>query len=235
MTQAKIALVTGGNRGIGFEIVRQLAQMGITVILAARRLADAEYAAHKIATDEMVVVPIKLDVTDAIDIEKTSQFINDKFGRLDILINNSGALLDKGTQASLQELRDTFEINTIGPYILTERLLPLLKKSAAGRIVYQSSLMGSLTNAKKRTYGASPAYAASKAAMNMLCVLQAQHLKDTKIKVNAAHPGVVKTRMGGDDAPLSVTEGAKTAIRLALLDESGPNGGFFHMDEELPW
>lgn len=239
MTLQKIALVTGGNRGIGFEIVRQLAQKSLTVILTARRLADAEYAAQKMATDDMHVIPLKLDVTSEADIKDAAEFIEHRFGRLDILINNSGVLLERSEPMTPDTLRRTYETNVIGPYALTYALLPLLKKSPAGRIVHQSSRLGSLhLNADPEMVDDAwllPAYNSSKAALNMLTVIQSRQLEKTNIKVNAAHPGWVRTRMGTDDAPLSPADGAKTAIRLALLDENGPTGKLFHGDEELPW
>lgn len=239
MTSAKIALVTGGNRGIGFEIVRQLAQKGITVILTARRLPDAEYAAQKVATADMNVVPFKLDVTASGDIQHAAHFVEEKFGCLDILINNSGILLERSEIMSADTLRRTYETNVIGPYALTHEFLPLLKKSQAGRIVHQSSRLGSLhLNADPEMVGDDwllPAYNSSKAALNMLTVIQARQLSNTNIKVNAAHPGWVRTRMGSDDAHLSPEEGARTAIRLALLDANGPTGKLFHNEEEIPW
>lgn len=233
----KIALVTGGNRGIGFEICRQLAQCGVLVVLAARRLADADYAMRKIATTEMQVFPIKLDVTDDKDIGNAVRYIREKFGRLDILVNNAGANLEEAKQTDTATLRQTFEVNTIAPFHVTTAMLPLLEKSKAGRIVNQSSYLGSLTNHSQSDMGdwALPGYCSSKAALNMLTVIWSHKLKDKHIKVNAAHPGWVRTRMGGEEAPLSPGDGAKTAVRLALLDDDGPTGKFFHLNEELPW
>ena len=238
MTEAqvapKVALITGATRGIGFEIARQLAQMGITVILTGRTLVDAEHAANKINAGEMVALPLRLDVTKPSEIDEAVRFVTEKFGRLDILINNAGTLQDYKELPTREQMRDTFEVNTIGPYFLTQAMLPLLKKSKAGRIVNQSSIMGSIANAATRKGGA-PAYGASKAALNMLTVLLSRQLQDTIIKVNASHPGWVRTAMGGEEAPLLPTEGAKTAIRLALLPDNGPTGGFFHGEERLEW
>jgi NAD(P)-dependent dehydrogenase (short-subunit alcohol dehydrogenase family) len=238
MTEAqvapKVALITGATRGIGFEIARQLAQMGITVILTGRTLVDAEHAANKINAGEMVALPLRLDVTKPSEIDEAVRFVTEKFGRLDILINNAGTLQDYKELPTREQMRDTFEVNTIGPYFLTQAMLPLLKKSKAGRIVNQSSIMGSIANAATRKGGA-PAYGASKAALNMLTVLLSRQLQDTNIKVNACHPGWVRTAMGGEEAPLLPTEGAKTAIRLALLPDNGPTGGFFHGEERLEW
>lgn len=234
MTQAKIALITGATRGIGFEIARQLAQMGITVILTGRTLVDAEHAANKINAGEMVALPLRLDVTKPSEIDEAVRFVSEKFGRLDILVNNAGTLLDYKELPTREQMRDTFDVNTIGPYFLTQAMLPLLKKSKAGRIVNQSSIMGSITSAATRKGGA-PAYSASKAALNMLTVTQSRQLEGTNIKINACHPGWVRTAMGGEEAPMLPTEGAKTAIHLALLPDDGPTGGFFHGEERLEW
>lgn len=241
MTQpdTTIALVTGANQGIGFEIARQLAQKGVTVLLAARQLTDATHAANKIATNVMTVLPLKIDVTRAVDIAYAVAFVTEKFGRLDVLINNAGVHLEDENDLSIDILRCTFEVNTFAPFAMTQAFLPLLKKSKAGRIVNQSSIVGSLNIMSDP--GADLAdylyagYSSSKAALNMLMVIQSRQLKDTNIKVNAAHPGWVRTRMGGDEAPLNAAQGAQTAVRLALLDENGPTGGFFHMDDVLPW
>jgi NAD(P)-dependent dehydrogenase (short-subunit alcohol dehydrogenase family) len=237
MTQNKIALVTGGNRGIGFEICRQLAQKGVTVILSARRLADAEYAAGKIGSETMQVVPLKLDVTSAKDIQDAARFIEGKFGRLDILINNAGVNVEEGKKTTTDLLRQSYEINTIAPYALIDVLLPLLEKSSAGRIVNQSSYLGSVSRHAQEDLGewAYMGYCSSKAALNMLTVIWMHRLKEKNIKINAAHPGWVRTRMGGEEAPLSPADGAKTAIRLALLPDDSPTGKFFHEDKELPW
>jgi NAD(P)-dependent dehydrogenase (short-subunit alcohol dehydrogenase family) len=237
MTDTKIALVTGGNRGIGFEIVRQLAQRGVTVILAARRMPDAEYASQKIATEAMPVYPLKLDVTNDVDVENAVQYIREKFGRLDILINNAGTLLERDTPTTVSILQQTLEINTVAPFRLTEAMIPLLEKSKAGRIVNQSSVLGSISKHASDDHGewAVPAYSASKAALNMLTAIWSHKLKAKNIKVNAAHPGWVRTRMGGEEAPLTPGEGAKTAVRLALIENDGPTGGFFHGSDTLPW
>jgi NAD(P)-dependent dehydrogenase (short-subunit alcohol dehydrogenase family) len=235
----KIALVTGGNRGIGFEIVRQLAQKGLIVLLGARSLTDAEHAAAKITTDDMQVMPLKLDVTSATDIENVSQWIEQKFGYLDILINNAGVHLAKDTDFTIDAeiLRQTYEVNTIAPFILSQKFLPLLQKSKNGRIVHQSSMTASMEMMGCGEWDEfiCPAYNLSKAALNMMTVIMARQLHNTPIKVNAAHPGWVRTRIGGEDADLSPHEGAKTAIRLALLPEDGPTGGFFFGDKQLPW
>ena len=229
--------MTGANKGLGLEIARQLAQEGITVVLGARDEEKAKTAAETLKGAGLDAHPLKLDVTNAEDIAKLPQFFQERFGQLDILVNNAGANYDKEGDITADTLRRMYETNVIGPFALTKALLPLLKASPAGRIVNQSSMLGSLALMSKGQGGdfMTPGYTTSKAALNMLTVVTAQELKDTKIKVNAAHPGWVQTDMGGRNAPLSVEEGAKTAVVLATLDESGPTGAFVHKGKPLPW
>jgi len=175
-------------------------------------------------------------VTDAGDRDAVLPFLQEKFGRLDILVNNAGVMLES-EGVTPDTLARTYDANVIAPYFLTEALLPLLKAAPAARIVHQSSILGSLTingSGQIPLEYMLPAYNSSKAALNMLAVIQAASLKDTHVKVNVAHPGSVKTDMnpGGD---LTVEEGAKTAVTLATLPADGPTGGFFHLDETLPW
>jgi len=231
-----VALVTGANKGLGLEIARQLGQHGFTVVLGARQDKGAAPAAE-LRAQNIDAHSITLDVTAAADIAAAATFLEQQFGRLDVLVNNAGVQLDNGFDVSPDTLRQTYEANVIGPYAITQALLPLLRQSPAGRIVNQSSILGSLTAISQGQGGswATPGYTSSKAALNMLTVVLAQHLADTAIKVNAAHPGWVKTDLGGADAPLDVTEGAKTAVRLALLPADGPTGGYFHDSERLPW
>ena len=240
----KVALITGANRGLGYEMARQLAQSGVTIVLAARDQAKGEAAAQKLKQEGLDVQFLKLDVTRKEDRTNAAAFLEQNFGRLDILINNAGISADglAGTSVSAtteQSLQSTFETNFFAPIALTQVLLPLLKKSEAGRVVNMSSTLGS------QTLHADPSspiydfkalsYDASKAALNSFTIHLAHELKDTKIKVNSAHPGWVKTDMGTDAAPMELPEGGKTGVALALLDEGGPSGGFFHMGEKLPW
>ncbi|ULO05049.1 SDR family oxidoreductase [Paenibacillus sp. 19GGS1-52] len=233
----KIALVTGANRGLGLEISRQLGKQGITILLASRTLAAAEVAAKGLQEEGLDVIGVQLDVTNEEHISAIFDYIDKTYGYLDILINNAGVLLEKSVDEK-DAFRKTIEANTIAPYILTEILLPLLLKSDAGRIVNQSSIIGSLevmsTNERVQEF-AVPGYAASKAALNMLTVYWANQLKDTSVKVNSVHPGLVKTDMGGATADLSIVDGARSAVRLATIPDDGPNGGFFHLDKVLPW
>jgi NAD(P)-dependent dehydrogenase (short-subunit alcohol dehydrogenase family) len=231
-----IALITGANKGIGLEIARQLGHKGIAVVLGARQ-GKAEAPATALRAEGLDARAVELDVTNAADIAALPALFESNFGRLDILVNNAGVQLDNGFDTSPDSLRQTYEANVIGPYAITQALLPLLRQAAAGRIVNQSSILGSLTTISEGQGGswATPGYTSSKAALNMMTVVLAQHLADTNIKVNAAHPGWVKTDLGGEGAPLSVREGARTAVRLALLPADGPTGGYFHEEESLPW
>jgi NAD(P)-dependent dehydrogenase (short-subunit alcohol dehydrogenase family) len=236
MTDNKIALVTGANKGLGLEIAKQLAERGYTVLLGARE-DKAQAPAKELADNGMNVVPVRLDVTSLQDITNAAAMIADKFGKLDALVNNAGIMNEKDGESTAETLRATYETNVIGAFELTRHMLPLLKKSDAGRIVNQSSILGSLENVS--TGGAAgwlnPGYCSSKAALNMLTVVLAQQLKDTNIKVNAAHPGWVKTDMGGQNARLDVGEGAKTAVELATLGADGPSGSFQHLGKTLAW
>ncbi|MGI4759706.1 MAG: SDR family oxidoreductase [Janthinobacterium lividum] len=232
----QVALITGANKGLGLEIARQLGQQGLTVVLGARADKAAAPAAE-LRAQGIDAHDVTLDVTSAPDIATLPTFFATQFGCLDVLVNNAGVQLDQGPDVSPDTLRQTYEANVIGPYAITQALLPLLRQAPAGRIVNQSSILGSLTAISQGQGGswATPGYTSSKAALNMLTVVLAQQLADTAIKVNAAHPGWVKTDLGGDNAPLSVAEGAQTAVRLALLPADGPTGGYFHNDEHLPW
>lgn len=237
-TLKKVALITGANKGLGLEIARQLGQQGIIVVLGARQ-GKAEAPAAALRAQGLDAHTVELDVTQAADIAALPSFFQDTFGRLDILVNNAGVQLDVGPgfDTSPDALRQTYEANVIGPYTITQALLPLLRQAPAGRIVNQSSILGSLATIGAGQGGdwATPGYASSKAALNMLTVVLAQHSNNTNLKVNAAHPGWVKTDLGGPGALLEVSEGARTAVRLALLPADGPTGQFFHNEETLPW
>ena len=246
MTEQAIALVTGANKGLGLETCRQLARRNITVLMGARDLQKGREAADSLTSEGLVVEPVQLDVTRADHMAQAKNLIETRFGRLDILVNNAGMihpeepLLANSTErVSLQALRETFEVNFFGQVALAQLLLPLIKKSPAGRIVNVSSILGSLTLQSVESYEVTQvkplAYDASKTALNQFTVHLAASLKKTPIKVNSAHPGWVKTFIGSQRAPLEVEEGAKTAVRLATLGPDGPTGKFFHFDEEVPW
>jgi NAD(P)-dependent dehydrogenase (short-subunit alcohol dehydrogenase family) len=240
----KVALITGANKGLGFEMARQLGQADVKVVLAARNPQKGGAAAQKLEREGLDVEFLKLEVTDKNDHLAASRYLEEKFGRLDILINNAGIAADvmgggKVSTTTEDAIRRTFETNFFAPVALTQVLLPLLKKSDEGRIVNMSSILGSQTlhaDMKSPIYDfKSLAYDASKAALNSFTIHLAHELKDTKVKVNSAHPGWVKTDLGTDAAPMEIPEGAKTGVQLALLGEDGPTGGFFHLGKTLPW
>jgi NAD(P)-dependent dehydrogenase (short-subunit alcohol dehydrogenase family) len=242
--QKKVALITGANKGLGFEMAKQLGEQGVTVIVGARDPQRGEEAAAKLRAGGADAQFVKLEVTDEQDRKAVADFLGQKFGRLDILINNAGMSAEgfgaiKTSQVSPEILHIIFETNFFAPVALTQTLLPLLLKSDAGRVVNMSSILGS--QALHATPG-SPiydakalGYDASKAALNSFTIHLAHELKDTKVKVNSAHPGWVKTDMGTDAAPMEIPEGGKTGVQLALLGADGPSGGFFHLGQPLPW
>ena len=241
----KIALVTGGNKGIGFETVRQLAEQNIKVLLGARNETEAKKAEETLRAESLDVTFISLDISSSDDIENTRNHIEKQFGKLDILINNAAVFLDNAwfgnntETVSLKTLRDTFDINYFGTVELTQALLPLLKKSDAGRIVNVSSLSGSFgvhLDESHWLYQLKPyAYSASKTALNQFTVFLANALEGSKIKVNAVSPGWVQTSIGSDQAPLTPKEGAVSGVAMALIDENGPTGTFSQDGDSLPW
>ena len=238
-----IALVTGANKGIGLEICRQLAQKGFHVLLGSRDEARGEEAAASLARDGAEVEPMVIDLAAPATFEKARKLIEERFGRLDVLINNAAIGEPEDFQrtagnVSIETLRRTFETNFFGLVDLTQRLLPLLQRSEHPRIVNQSSILASLTEHSDPNSVIADvhalAYDASKTAVNAFTVHLAKILRDSSIKVNSAHPGSVKTDMNpmGD---LSVEDGARTAVTLAILGDDGPSGGFFHDGKTLPW
>lgn len=240
----KVALITGANKGIGFETAKQLSKKGIFVLLASRELTRGETAAKSLGGETAGIRAVKLDVVNEADREAIAEYIRKEFGRLDILINNAGVMIEPigGNNTStieLKLLRETFDVNFFAAVALTQKLLPLLRKSDAGRIVNLSSILGSLelhaTPGSPIYEAKSFAYDASKAALNSFTIHLAHELRGTKMKVNSAHPGWVKTDMGGEGAPMEIVDGAKTSVQLATLAEDGPNGGYFHMGEPIPW
>jgi len=245
MSDQKVAFITGGNKGLGLETARQLGKLGITVVLGSRDLGKGAAAARQLKSEGIVAEAIRFDVTQRGDYQAVCDYFRQHYGRLDILVNNAGVSLEnfmggnKTSTTSAQILHDTFDTNFFGVIELTQTLLPLLRNSPAGRIVNLSSILGSLAlhaTPGSPIYDAKAfAYDASKAALNAFTIHLAHELKDTKIKVNSAHPGWVKTDMGTDAAPMEIPDGAKTGVRLATLPDDGPTGGFFHANDTLPW
>jgi NAD(P)-dependent dehydrogenase (short-subunit alcohol dehydrogenase family) len=245
MPATKVALITGANKGIGLETGRQLGKLGYTVLLGSRDALKGEVAARQLRDDGVDARVLKLDVTRQSDIDAAVALITADFGHLDVLVNNAGVMIEKGwtknttSETTLENLRATFDANLFAVFAVTKAMLPLLKVAPAARIVNVSSILGSVS------YQATPgsptystklfAYNASKAALNMLTISLAHELRDTAIKVNSAHPGWVKTDLGGSAAPMNVTDGAKTEVELATLPADGPTGGFFHLGDAIPW
>ncbi|HEY6448269.1 MAG TPA: SDR family oxidoreductase [Acidobacteriaceae bacterium] len=245
MASEKVAFITGGNKGIGLETVRQLGKLGITVVIGARDLEKGTASAQKLQSEGIHAEAVRFDVTNPADYQTVYDYLDKQYGRLDILINNAGVSRENflgGNQTSTtsaEVLHGTFDTNFFGVIQITQTLLPLLRRSPAARIVNLSSILGSNTlhaTPGSPIYDAKAfAYDASKAALNSFTIHLAHELKDTKIKVNSAHPGWVKTDMGTDAAPMEIPDGAKTSVRLATLPDDGPTGGYFHMNDALPW
>lgn len=239
MSESKIVLISGANKGLGLETAKQLIAKGYEVYIGARREAEGQAAAAKLGPKAHY---IHLDMTNPDTFIAAAQKIEQLHGRLDVLVNNAGIGPDNGMKPSetpLELIRDSFNTNVFGLVELTQRMMPLLRKSAAGRIVNLSSILGSLAinSDPKAEIGdwRSFGYNGSKAAVNMFTATLAFELRDTKIKVNSAHPGWVKTDLGGEAAPLDVSEGAETSVWLATLPDDGPTGGFFFKQDRLPW
>ena len=241
----KVAFITGANRGIGFETSKQLAKKNTKVILGSRDLDKGKKAVEKLATEGVDADLIQYDAFDLNAPQKVYDYISKEYNKLDILINNAGVLLTgnlfvtNSSTVSDKDIKDTFQTNLFSVISLTQKLLPLIKKSEAGRIVNVSTILSSLTLHSAKDSPITPAkefaYNASKTALNAFTIHLANELKDTKIKVNSGHPGWVKTELGGPNAPIDVVDSFETSLRLATLDENGPNGGLFHKDETIPW
>ncbi len=231
----KIAVVTGANRGIGFEICRQLAAKGIGVVLTSRDEAKGRMAIAQLRSQGLEVEFYQLDVTDASGIQRLGGFLERKYGAADILVNNAGIMVDaKGSgvlNVQLRVVRTTMETNVYGPLLLCQALIPPMRKKNFGRIVNISSGSGQLSEMG----GGTPAYRMSKTALNALTRTLAAELKGSNILVNSMCPGWVKTDMGGPNAVRTVAEGADTAVWLATLPDGGACGGFYRDRKAIAW
>jgi NAD(P)-dependent dehydrogenase (short-subunit alcohol dehydrogenase family) len=238
MAQARIALVTGANRGIGLEIVRQLSRAGLMAVLGSRDLDKGKAAAAALASDGPAPPVVALDVTEPDSIRAAVAEVLNRYGRIDVLVNNA-AILKEGF---LPEETSVFEVpidlvmltyltNTVGPLRLIQAAVPAMKRLGYGRIVNLSSGAGQLAEMGSGF----PAYRMSKAALNALTRLTAAELGPGDIKINAMCPGWVKTAMGGPGATRPVEKGAETAVWLATLPADGPTGGFFRDKKPIPW
>jgi len=231
----RIAVVTGGNRGIGFEICRQLAKAGCTVVLTARDARKGRAACGRLEAQGLAVEFHQLDVTNAKDIAALTAYLKSKFGGVDILVNNAGIASDpRGSRLAdcdLATVREVFETNTLAPLALIQALVPLMKKRGYGRIVNITSGMGQLSDMGS----GSPAYRISKTALNAVTRMAATETRGANILVNSMCPGWVKTDMGGSGAPRTVEQGADTALWLATLPDGGPTGGLFRDRKPIVW
>ena len=247
--EGRVAIVTGANRGIGFEASRQLAGRGFRVVLASRDAAKGRAAAEALRKEGLQVDPLELDVADAASIRRFVGRVRDEYRRADLLVNNAGIFLDRdsrgptpggsatsgGTPSALTTdvdvIRRTMETNVYGPYQLMQALVPLMRERGYGRIINVSSGMGQLTEMNDGY----PGYRVSKTALNALTRIFSEELKGTDIQVNSICPGWVKTDMGGAEAPRTVEQGADTIVWLATRPPGGPTGQFFRDRKPIPW
>jgi NAD(P)-dependent dehydrogenase (short-subunit alcohol dehydrogenase family) len=239
MNQNRVALVTGANRGIGLELCRQLAEAGFRTVLSSRDERLGAVAVQQLAVDGIEVLYCPMDVTKRFTVDRAMDFLLGACGRLDVLVNNAGALLDEapapGEVAALgitdATLLDSFQVNALGVYRVCRAAFPVMQRQGYGRIVNVTSGAGSLTRMTARH----PAYRISKAAANAVTRVFADLAGDADIKVNSAAPGWVRTDMGGPDADRDVAAAAASMMPLAQLPADGPNGGFFLDSQTVPW
>jgi len=231
MDNSRVALVSGGNRGIGLEVCRQLSEQGVTVVIGSRDEERGRAAAEGL---EGNVVPHQLDVADAGSVDRMADFLEDRFGRLDVLVNNAAIANDdgqSGVEADLDRVKEALEANLFGAWRLCEVAIPLMQRNGYGRIVNVSTGLAALEDMG----GGSPGYRVSKTALNVLTRILASELRGSGILVNAVNPGWVQTEMGGSGATRSVQEGAEALVWAATLPNSGPTGGFFRDRSLVAW
>jgi len=235
MTTHKIAIVTGGNRGIGQEIARQLLEADLFVVVGARDQAKCDHAVELLRKASGNVAAFPLDVNDTRSVRRFVEHVEKQHGSPSVLVNNAGVYPEatdaKVVDSSTSVWRETFETNLFGAMRMCREVVPLMKKTRYGRIVNISSGLGQLHQMGE----GSPAYRVSKAALNALTRTLAAEVAGSGILVNSMSPGWVKTDMGGEEAPRTVEEGADTAVWLSLLPSSGPTGQFFRDRKPIPW
>jgi NAD(P)-dependent dehydrogenase (short-subunit alcohol dehydrogenase family) len=240
-----VALVTGANRGLGKETVRQLAARGVTVVLGSRDPERGEAAARDVEAVDVKPAAVRLDVTDADSVQEAAEWLDAEYGRLDVLVNNAGTVVDRlAVRTTAEEMRQTYEVNVFGAVTVIQRMLPLLSRSPAPRIVNVSSTTASLSLTGAGTdFGGDAelrmAYSSSKAALNMLTLQYASAFGAdaalAHIKINSATPGYTATDMTHHRGTRTVTEGARVVVELATLPDDGPTGGFFNDAGPVPW
>ena len=243
MNEQKIALITGANKGLGFETARQLGARNIKVLVGARDETRGQAAVEKLQAEGFKAEFVLLDVGNVQTLEAAAKYVEENYGKLDILVNNAGIALEKmgekSSDVSLETLRKTFDTNFFGAIAVTKTFLPLIKKSGGGRIVNVSSGLGSLAeNADPNSNykDVKPlAYNSSKTALNAFTVILAHELKDANILVNSADPGYTATDLNNFHGTKTVEQGASVITKLATLDESGGSGGFFNDQGVVPW
>lgn len=238
MAETRIALVTGANRGIGLEIVRQLSRVGLLAVLCSRDVDKGREAAAKLASEGLEPPVVALDVTSDESISAAVDEVMNLFGRIDVLVNNAGVLWEgqspddsKVLDVSPQLVRETYDTNAVGPLRMIKAVVPIMLKGEYGRVVNVSSGAGQLSDMQSGY----PAYRMSKAALNALTRVTAAELGPVPIKVNAMCPGWVRTEMGGPNATRTVEQGAETAVWLSTLPDAGPTGGFFRDKAPITW
>ena len=231
----RLAVVTGGNRGIGYEICRQLARKGLRVLLTSRDAEKGRAAQKKLEKEGLDVLHHQLDVANPASVAALAGCIESEYARVDVLVNNAGISVDKRSTSVLREKEETFrvtlETNFYGPLRMCQALVPLMQKNHYGRVVNLSSGFGQLDDMGDGT----PAYRVSKTALNALTRMVAKAVEGDNILVNSMCPGWVRTDMGGAGAPRTVEQGAETAVWLAMLPHDGPTGGFFRDKKPIPW
>jgi NAD(P)-dependent dehydrogenase (short-subunit alcohol dehydrogenase family) len=234
MSEKRLAVVTGGNKGIGLELCRQLARLDIDVILTARNKERGQSAVQQLAGEGLAVNFHQLDVADQNSVRRLARHLADEHGRLDILINNAAILIDRGMKVLEMDVtivRQTMETNFYGPLRLCQMLVPLMARNRYGRIVNLSSTQGSLHHMGGTGLG----YKTSKTAINVLTKVLSVEVRHDNILVNSVDPGWVQTDMGGSHAPRSLEQGAETVVWLATLPDDGPTGGFFRDKRPDDW
>lgn len=242
MNQKRTALVTGANKGIGFETARRLSELGMTVLVGARDRERGESAIASLRASSPHVHLVLLDVADEASVEYAAAQVTERFGKLDVLVNNAAIALGSGlpSQQSIASMRALFMTNLFGLVAVTQAFLPLLEQAPAARIVNVSTSLASLQlsadpNTPIAQQSAVFGYAASKTASNAFTVRLANELRAKNIKVNSACPGYVATDLNQHRGTRSVQHGAEIIVRLATLPDDGPTAGFFNDAGPIPW